>query len=127
MNKNQRKWLIISIVIIIIALGLGLGLGLGLKKQDTRRTIGKKYQKSFRTNNESRCAIVMLTRGYSKIEEYNDLIARNKHIDNQLYNKLIPLVICHEGNIGESHQKYIKDQTPALNIDFINSDVLIDS
>ena len=36
MNKNQRKWLIISIVIIIIlALGLGLGLGLGLKKTDT--------------------------------------------------------------------------------------------
>ena len=36
MNKNQRKWLIISIVIvIIIAPGLGLGLGLGLKKQDT--------------------------------------------------------------------------------------------
>ena len=37
MNKNQKKWLIISIVIIIIlALGLGLGLGLGLKKKDTR-------------------------------------------------------------------------------------------
>ena len=36
MNKNQKKWLVISIVIIIIlALGLGLGLGLGLKKQDT--------------------------------------------------------------------------------------------
>ena len=36
MNKNQRKWIIISIVIIIIlALGLGLGLGLGLKKKDT--------------------------------------------------------------------------------------------
>ncbi len=37
MNKNQRKWLVISIIIIIIlALGLGLGLGLGLKKTDTR-------------------------------------------------------------------------------------------
>ena len=37
MNKNQKKWLVISIVIIIIlALGLGLGLGLGLKKTDTR-------------------------------------------------------------------------------------------
>ena len=37
MNKNQKKWLIISIVVIIIlALGLGLGLGLGLKKTDTR-------------------------------------------------------------------------------------------
>ena len=37
MNKNQRKWLVISIVIIIVlALGLGLGLGLGLKKKDTR-------------------------------------------------------------------------------------------
>ena len=40
MNKNQKKWLVISIVIIIIlALGLGLGLGLGLKKTDTRQKI----------------------------------------------------------------------------------------
>ena len=37
MNKNQKKWLVISIVVIIVlALGLGLGLGLGLKKQDTQ-------------------------------------------------------------------------------------------
>ena len=36
MNKNQKKWLVISIVIIImLALGLGLGLGLGLKKNDS--------------------------------------------------------------------------------------------
>ena len=44
MNKNQRKWLIISIIIIIIVLGLGLGLGLGLKKQDTRSNFSEKYE-----------------------------------------------------------------------------------
>ena len=44
MNKNQKKWLVISIVIIIVlALGLGLGLGLGLKKQDTRSDFSEMF------------------------------------------------------------------------------------
>ena len=44
MNKNQKKWLIISIVIIIIlALGLGLGLGLGLKETDTYDYFNKSF------------------------------------------------------------------------------------
>ncbi len=44
MNKNQKKWLIISIVIVIIlALGLGLGLGLGLKKKGTRSDFNENF------------------------------------------------------------------------------------
>jgi hypothetical protein len=45
MNKNFKKWLIISIVItIILALGLGLGLGLGLKKKGTRSEFSETYK-----------------------------------------------------------------------------------
>ena len=48
MNKNQKKWLVISIVIIIIlALGLGLGLGLGLKKQDTHDYFNENFNNAF--------------------------------------------------------------------------------
>ena len=46
MNKNQRKWLIISIIIIVLALGLGLGLGLGLKKKDTRSNFSETYKEN---------------------------------------------------------------------------------
>jgi hypothetical protein len=71
-------------------------------------TINKKY------------CIAILTRGYSDISKYQELIKRNKHISNNLKNKSIDNLIFHENNITPEQQTYIKNQTPELNIIFIN-------
>ena len=55
-------------------------------------------------------AIVVLTRGYSKKEEYSKLIKRNKKLE-RYYNKNISYIIFHEGNISENHQEYIQLHT----------------
>ena len=68
----------------------------------------------------SKKGIVALTRGYTTTKEYSDLVERNKHIQRCLIDKSIPVILCHEGNIGIAHQEYIKKQTPILNIIFID-------
>ena len=68
-------------------------------------------------------AIVVLTKGYNKLENYNQLCSRNKHIvDNLLkytnYGESIDLIIFHEGNITDEHQEYIKKFTPEHSLIF---------
>jgi len=67
-----------------------------------------------------KCCIAVLTRGYSDINKYSMLISRNKHILQNLNNKSINMLFFHENNIIEEQQLYIKNQTPELNIIFIN-------
>jgi hypothetical protein len=55
-------------------------------------------------------AIVGLTRGYSDIDRYDPLIARNRSIYesiNRFRTDQYPLVLWHEGNISDAHQRYI--------------------
>jgi len=67
----------------------------------------------------SKC-IAVLTRGYNNNSQYHLLIKRNKHISKNLINKSIDNLIFHEGNISHEQQIYIKNETPELNIIFIN-------
>lgn len=61
---------------------------------------------------ESNNAIVCLTRGYSTLNKYNDLIARNVGIWNSINdNCKYPLVIFHEGNITLEQQEYIRSRS----------------
>lgn len=64
--------------------------------------------------------IAVLTRGYSDITKYSMLIKRNQHISANLKDNTIDILIFHEGNINEEHQKYIKRHTRDLEIKFIN-------
>ena len=70
---------------------------------------------------EKKIAIVVLTRGYTNINEYNTLIQRNlnieKNVDDSI--KSIDNLIFHEGNILEEHQTYIRSFTPSLNLKFV--------
>jgi hypothetical protein len=70
--------------------------------------------------NKKKYCIALLTRGYNNIAMYDMLIKRNKHIQNNLNNKSIDIVIFHEGNIEYNHQIYISNETPELKIKFIN-------
>jgi hypothetical protein len=67
----------------------------------------------------SKC-IAVLTRGYNDINQYEDLIKRNKHISNNLQDKSIDILFFHEGNILEDQQLFIKNETPELKLKFIN-------
>uniref|UniRef100_A0A6C0JJR3 Glycosyltransferase n=1 Tax=viral metagenome TaxID=1070528 RepID=A0A6C0JJR3_9ZZZZ len=64
--------------------------------------------------------IAVLTRGYNNYNEYSMLIKRNKHIEIHLNNKSTDVLIFHEGNISNEHQIKISNETPLLNIKFIN-------
>jgi len=64
--------------------------------------------------------IALLTRGYNDRTKYGSLIQRNIHIDNNLVDKTIDILIFHEGNINQEDQVYIKNNTPELNIIFID-------
>jgi len=64
--------------------------------------------------------IAVLTRGYVNIEEYEMLIKRNACISKHLDDKSVDILIFHEGNITEEHQKYIQSKTPELLLQFIN-------
>jgi hypothetical protein len=64
--------------------------------------------------------IACLTRGYSDYNKYSMLIDRNKHIEHNLTDKTIDVLIFHEGNITEEDQDKIAKNTPLLNIKFIN-------
>ena len=68
-------------------------------------------------------AIVVLTRGYDNINDYNSLINRNRHISINFYLKLknpelYDVIIFHEGNITYKQQKYIQSQSPRLPLIF---------
>jgi hypothetical protein len=65
-------------------------------------------------------AVAVLTRGYQNLQQYNTLIKRNLSIANNLGSLYgIDILIFHEGNILEHHQKYISQFTPKLNLKFI--------
>lgn len=68
---------------------------------------------------ENNKAIVCLTRGYSDINKYNHLIARNVSIWHTINNNLKhPLIIFNEGNISESQQSYIRDRSMGQEVIF---------
>lgn len=67
----------------------------------------------------SKC-IAVLTRGYNNIIDYNNLIKRNIHINNNLNDKSLDILIFHEDNIIKEHQIFIKNKTPNLKIKFVN-------
>lgn len=70
-------------------------------------------------NTESNNAIVCLTRGYSDLNKYKDLITRNVGIWNTINQQLkYPLVIFHEGNIPLFHQEYIIEKSMGQKIIF---------
>lgn len=66
----------------------------------------------------SKIAIVVLTRGYNSLKDYSTLIKRNQNIEKCLKNKEIELVFFHEGNITDTHQKYIRDNSKSLKMNF---------
>ena len=70
-------------------------------------------------NKINKNAVVILTRGYKDKSKYYSLIQRNKSISKNLVDKTTDIVIFNEGNIIESHQQFIIDQTPDLKIKFI--------
>lgn len=58
--------------------------------------------------------ISVLTRGYDSLDGYDNLIHRNKCICEHILSKTnleIDCIIFHEGNITDSHQKYISDES----------------
>jgi hypothetical protein len=58
--------------------------------------------------------ISVLTRGYDSLDGYDNLIHRNKCIREHILSKTnleIDCIIFHEGNITDSHQKYISDES----------------
>jgi hypothetical protein len=68
-------------------------------------------------------AIVVLTRGYSNLNQYSNLIKRNILIYENICKKLqnqFDIVIFHEGNITKEQQDYIKSKTPLMGLIFQN-------
>ncbi len=64
--------------------------------------------------NKEKIAISVLTKGYKDIEEYKTLIIRNNFIHDNIISKShldFDMVIFHEGNITEKHQKHISKQS----------------
>jgi hypothetical protein len=88
----------------------------------------KKYHKeNFESNDNdsnSKNAIVLLTRGYDNLNQYNTLIERNKAINDVFYSKLkdpdnYDVIIFNEGNISQNDQNYIQSKTPDMFLKFI--------
>ena len=85
----------------------------------------------------SKNAIVVLTRGYTKLSGYNNLINRNRYISVNFYQKLVnpsnyDIIIFHEGNITIPQQIYIQSQSPKIPlifkpINFINNNSICSS
>jgi len=68
-------------------------------------------------------AIVVLTKGYDKNEDYEKLVSRNDSIYHKLYTSLkdkneYDVIIFHEGNITEKQQEYIQSKTPDFPLQF---------
>jgi hypothetical protein len=62
----------------------------------------------------NKIAITVLTRGYQNLSQYNSLIKRNILIYENVINKShfdFDMIIFHEGNIPESHQLYISENS----------------
>lgn len=73
--------------------------------------------------NNSKNAIVVLSRGYNNISYYNSLIQRNIKIYEKIVsnaNHKYDIIIFHEGNILKNHQEYISSKTPEMDIKFID-------
>jgi len=71
-------------------------------------------------NKNNKKAIVVLTRGYKDIANYDDLIKRNNSIVN-VNSTTTDFIIFHEGNINEAHQQYISGKSIHVNnIKFID-------
>lgn len=68
----------------------------------------------------SKVAVVVLTRGYTNIHQYDSLIKRNISIAKNIGVGVPPIdiVIFHEGNITPEHQQYIAKFTPSLKLIF---------
>lgn len=63
---------------------------------------------------KEKIAISVLTKGYKDIKEYETLIIRNNFIYDNIISKShldFDMVIFHEGNITEKHQKHISKQS----------------
>lgn len=67
----------------------------------------------------SKVAVVVLTRGYTNLHQYDSLIKRNISIAKNIgIENPIDIVIFHEGNIMPQHQQYIAKFTPSLKLIF---------
>jgi len=78
-------------------------------------TIIIKYNKKEGFENKN--AIVCLTRGYTKLDDYENLINRNISISKH-FNKEDDIIIFNEGNIPIEHQTYIQNKTPDIKLIF---------
>tara|TARA_A100001015_G_C14880607_1_gene668261 strand:+ start:177 stop:1082 length:906 start_codon:yes stop_codon:yes gene_type:complete len=111
-----------NILIVVILSIVFLILIKYLSNKNINKNINENY-KNYRyiknKNKNNKNAIIVLTRGYKTLKEYNKLITRNKYIQ-KYFNPNIDYLIFHEGNIPSSHQKYIYSKTPKLNLKFIN-------
>lgn len=67
----------------------------------------------------SNVAIVCLSKGYSSLNEYDELISRNISILKYI-GKEYSIIIFNEGNIPFEHKEYILKSTPELSIEFID-------
>lgn len=70
-----------------------------------------------------KAAIVCLTRGYVDVQYYANLINRNRNIYENFNKDLVsqyPLLIMHEGNISEEHQKFILNYEKNSFVKFID-------
>lgn len=63
-------------------------------------------------------AIFCLTRGYPNVDMYWKLIKRNETIVQSIGTNH-DIIIFHEGNIQEEHQRFVQSKTPSLNIMWI--------
>jgi hypothetical protein len=68
-------------------------------------------------------AVVVLTKGYDSLEEYQLLVRRNQAIYANFYSMLpedadIEVVIFHEGNVLPEHQAHIQASTPQMPLVF---------
>ena len=72
---------------------------------------------------ETKNAIVALIRGYQHTNGYQSLIQRNKFIYDNIVLKTkdkFDIILFHEGNIGDEHQSYIIENSPDLNLIFVD-------
>jgi hypothetical protein len=110
MKKSQRIYInilytLISIIFIIFIYG-----------------IYKSYIRFENFTTPDKNAIVVLTKGYNTLEQYDSLIKRNESIYSKFYSKankdMFDIVIFNEGNITTEHQEYIQSRTPELPLKF---------
>lgn len=75
-------------------------------------------------NKRKKIAVAALIRGYNDLNSYDMLINRNKHIKDNFLPKLkdhqCDVVIYHEGNVNDDHQRYIIEQSDGMDIQFID-------